>query len=80
VFEIREAVSSNSNNLKFQFDSPGAVFPNAGSIQRSATAGAGAFFKDSAIPLAIFTLNQCTAVAPHIHPNAMETLFVLEGE
>lgn len=54
-------------------------FP-AGSIQRSAGAGAGKFFASSAIPLAIFTLNKCAAVAPHIHPNAAETLFVLQGE
>lgn len=55
------------------------AFPDAGSIVRSAGAGAGFVFKTSAIPLAIFTLNQCSAVAPHIHPNAAETLFVLEG-
>lgn len=54
-------------------------FP-AGSILRSAGAGAGKFFASSAIPLAIFTLNKCAAVAPHIHPNAAETLFVLQGE
>lgn len=37
-------------------------------------------FKTSAIPLAQFELNKCTAVAPHIHPNAAETIVVLEGE
>lgn len=55
------------------------AFPGAGNIVRSAGTGAGFVFKTSAIPLAIFTLNQCSAVAPHIHPNSAETLFVLEG-
>jgi hypothetical protein len=51
-----------------------------GTIRRSGLAGAGAAFRTSAIPLTIFELNKCTAVAPHIHPNGAETIFVLEGE
>jgi hypothetical protein len=50
-----------------------------GSILRSGGVGAGAIFKTSAIPLAIFSLNRCCAVAPHVHPNAAETLFVIQG-
>ncbi len=56
------------------------AFDGIGSIVRSAGEGAGAVFRTSAIPLAIFTLNRCTAVAPHIHPNSAETLFVLQGK
>jgi uncharacterized RmlC-like cupin family protein len=45
-----------------------------------ATTGAGAFFRASAIPMAIFTMKECSAVSVHIHPNAAETIFVLAGE
>lgn len=79
VFEIREAVPTNSQDYEFRFNDK-TEFRDVGSIVRSGTDGAGKFFKSSAIPLAIFTLNKCKAVAPHIHPNAAETLFVLKGK
>jgi quercetin dioxygenase-like cupin family protein len=55
-------------------------FPNRGSITGSNAVGAGAFYNTSRVPLAIFALEKCTSVAPHIHPNAAETVFVLEGK
>jgi hypothetical protein len=80
VFEIREPVATKDSDYKFVFDQVTQFSPNLGKISRSAGTGAGLLFKDSAIPLAIFTLEKCTAVSPHIHPNGAETIFVLEGE
>ncbi|KAI3432269.1 hypothetical protein D9Q98_003829 [Chlorella vulgaris] len=83
VFEVREEVTPNVANFKFVFGSPAnqlQTFTGAGSIKRSAGAGAGLFFKSSAIPLAQFSLNRCTAVAVHVHPNSAETLFVTAGK
>ncbi len=59
--------------------SPVAQVLPSGTIRRSGLAGAGAFFKASAIPLAIFELKKCSAVAPHVHPDGAETIFVLQG-
>ncbi|EFN58471.1 hypothetical protein CHLNCDRAFT_140484 [Chlorella variabilis] len=83
VFEVREEVITNAANFRFQFGvgtNQAQSFPGAGSIKRSGGAGAGAVFKSSAIPLALFTLNRCTAVAVHVHPNSAETLFVTQGK
>ena len=55
------------------------VVKDVGSVVRSGLEGAGKIFQTSAVPLAIFTLNKCTAVAPHIHPNGAETLFLIKG-
>jgi hypothetical protein len=54
-------------------------FPGRGSITGSGAVGAGSFYSTSRIPLAIFQLNKCTSVAPHIHPNGAETVFALKG-
>jgi quercetin dioxygenase-like cupin family protein len=79
VFEIREAVTSNPSDLKFQFTSV-TNFPGRGSITGSGAVGAGAVFNTSRIPLTIFELERCASVAPHIHPNGAETVFALEGK
>ncbi|WP_289461104.1 hypothetical protein, partial [Klebsiella pneumoniae] len=70
VFEVREDVPTDPANLKFVFGGGAqtTTFPGAGTIRRSAGAGAGAFFASSAIPLAIFSVNRCCAVAVHVHP------------
>lgn len=56
------------------------VIKDVGSVVRSGLEGAGKVFQTSALPLTIFNLNKCTAVAPHIHPNGAEIVFVLQGE
>lgn len=81
VFEIREIVPDNADAYKFVFNQVNAAVPaNLGSIVQSRGEGAGQVFSTSALPLTIFTLNKCVAVAPHIHPNAAETIFVLKGK
>jgi hypothetical protein len=75
----REDVPTPDNDLKFIFDQVELDDPKLGSVVRSFNSGAGRFFRTSHIPLAIFTLEKCRAVATHIHPNGAEELFVLKG-